>query len=74
MGKAMAGVVIARDFMPPPGAPPKYWCYLTVETDTGERVKIRLHQSQIDSAVIGDRVSFSKPRSKNKRVKDLTRI
>jgi hypothetical protein len=74
MAKPMTGVVVAKDFLPPPGAPPKYWCYLTVETDSGTRVKIRVHQSEIDAAVVGDRVSFSKPGRGNKRVKGLTRV
>jgi hypothetical protein len=74
MGRTMSGVVVARDFMPPPGAPPKYWCYLTVDADTGERVKIRLHQSRADVAVVGDRVRFTRPARGNKRVKDVARI
>jgi hypothetical protein len=69
----MTGQVVARDFMPPPGAPPKYWCYLTVETDNG-RVRIRLHQRKADIAVIGDRVSFVRPGRENKRVSDIQRI
>jgi hypothetical protein len=74
MSRPITGVVVAKDFLPPPGAPPKYWCYLTVETDSGDRVKIRVHQSSVDAAVIGDRVSFTKPGRSNKRVKDIARI
>jgi hypothetical protein len=74
MSRPITGVVVAKDFLPPPGAPPKYWCYLTVETDSGDRVKIRVHQSSVDAAVIGDRVRFTKPGRSNKRVKDIARI
>lgn len=73
MAKKLTGVVVGRDFMPPPGAPAKYWCFLTVDTDSG-RVKIRLHQGKVDVAVVGDRVSFTKPTRANKRVKDIARI
>jgi len=74
MAKQITGVVVAKDFMPPPGAPPKYWCYLTVDTDGGKRVKIRVHQSRVDVAVIGDRIQFSHPGRGNKRVKDVARV
>lgn len=74
MAKMTSGTVVAKDFLPPPGAPPKYWCYLTVENDSGARMKIRVHQKLVDVAVIGDRVSFTKPGRGNKRVKDLRRV
>lgn len=73
MATQLTGTVVGRDFMPPPGAPAKYWCYLTIDTDRG-RVKIRLHQRKVDVAVIGDRVSFVKPRRDDKRVQDISRI
>ncbi len=74
MSRSVTGVVVAKDFVPPPGAPAKYWCYLTVEEDSGDRVKVRLHQRRVDVAVIGDRVTLTKPARKNKRVKDISRV
>jgi hypothetical protein len=71
MGKAVAGVVIEKAYHPPPGAPDRYWCYIMVETATGERVNIRLHQKVHDKITFGDRVQFEKPWRKNKRVKDI---
>ena len=71
MGKRVVGTVIEKAYHPPPGAPSKYWCYLMVETDSGRRVNIRLHQRVHDKITIGDRVQFEKPWRKNKRVKDV---
>ena len=69
MAAEMTGTIIEKSFQPVPGAPPKYWCYLVVETDSGERVTIRMHHRQVDKVVEGDRIQFSKPWRKNKVVK-----
>jgi len=71
MGKEMIGTIIEKSFRPPPGAPSKYWCYLMVETESGERVTIRLHKKHVDRITIGDRIRFSKAWRKNKPIKDL---
>lgn len=72
MGKQIVGEVIEKSYQPPPGAPSKYWCYLMVETDSGERVNIRLHQKIHDKFTVGDRLKFDLPRRKHKRVKDVS--
>lgn len=71
MGKEITGIVIEKAYHPPPGAPNKYWCYLMVETESGERVNVRLHQKIHDKITIGDKIRFSKPWRKNKRLRDV---
>ncbi len=65
----MIDTVIEKSFRPPIGAPDKYWCYLMVEEETGERTTIRLHKKQIDSITIDDRIRFVKPRKMKKTIK-----
>ena len=74
MAASIDGSVVGKDYRPPPGAPSKYWCYLIVDTDSGERVNIRLHQSIHEKFAIGDRVRFTKAWRANKRVRDVQRI
>lgn len=74
MAKEMTGTVIEKSFRPPPGAPDKYWCYLMVESESGKRVTIRMHQKRVDHVTIGDSIRFSKPWRKNKRVKHIEMI
>lgn len=69
MGKEMIGTVIEKSFQPPPGAPDKYWCYLMIDVESGERETIRLHKKQVDRVTIGDRIRFIKPWRRNKTVK-----
>jgi hypothetical protein len=71
MAQEMTGTVIEKSFRPPPGAPNKYWCYLMVNTESGERITIRLHQKHVNRVTTGDRIRFSKPWRNNKRTKDL---
>lgn len=71
MGKEITGIIIEKAYHPPPGAPDKYWCYLMVQTESGERVNVRLHQKIHDKITTGDKVRFSEPRRKNKPVRDV---
>ena len=71
MGKEITGIVIEKAYHPPPGAPNKYWCYLMIETESGERVNVRLHQKIHDKITFGDKIRFSKPWRKNKRLRDV---
>ncbi len=71
MGKEITGIVIEKAYHPPPGAPDKYWCYLTVETESGKRVNVRLHQKIHDKITIGDKIRFSERWRKNKRLRDV---
>lgn len=71
MGKEIAGIVIEKTYHPPPGAPAKYWCYLMVETESDERVNVRLHQTIHDKITIGDKVRFNEPWRKTKRVRNV---
>ncbi len=74
MAKTLVGTILEKAYRPPPGAPSKYWCYLMVETESGERVNIRLHQSVHDKVTTGDRIRFEKPWRENKRVKEIERV
>lgn len=71
MAQEIKGTVIEKSFRPPPGAPAKYWCYLMVQTESGERITIRLHQKHVNRVTTGDQIRFSKSWRKNKRTKDL---
>jgi hypothetical protein len=42
MSQEMTGTVIEKSFRPPPGAPNKYWCYLMVNMESGERVNPKI--------------------------------
>ncbi len=70
MGKGITESVIEKAYHPPPGAPDKYWCYLLVETESGARVNVRIHQKNQDRITVGDRMGF-KPWRKNKRVRNV---
>ena len=74
MGREWVGKIIEKAYRPPPGAPSKYWCYIMVESDSGERVNVRLHQKVHDQVTVGDRVQFERPRRESKRVKDIKRV
>lgn len=74
MGKEITGIVIEKAYHPPAGAPDRYWCYLMVETESGERVNVRLHQKIHDKITIGDKIHFNMPWRKNKRVRDIELI
>ncbi|MHC4188845.1 MAG: hypothetical protein ACYTBX_08595 [Planctomycetota bacterium] len=71
MAREIIGTVIEKAYHPPPGAPNKYWCYLIVETQSGERVNVRLHQRLHNKITIGDEIRFSKPWRGNKRVRAI---
>ena len=71
MSKEINGTVVEKTYHTPPGAPDKYWCYLVVAAESGERVNIRLHQKIHDQILVGDQINFEKPWRKNKRVKDV---
>jgi len=71
MGKAVVGTIIEKAYYPPPGAPDKYWCYIMVETESGDRLNIRLHKKVHNRITVGDKVQFEKPWRKNKPVKDI---
>lgn len=71
MGKQIKGHVIEKAYHPPAGAPSRYWCYLMVETESGERFNVRLHQKVHDQITVGDHIQFKKPFRKNKRVRDI---
>ena len=68
------GLVVGKDFRPPEGTPPTDWCYLIIDIADEERVAIRLHPSRIETAVVGDRVEFSRPKRPTKRVKNVIKL
>jgi len=72
MGKEITGIVIEKTYRPPLGAMGvSDYCYLMVEAMSGERVSIRLHRKVHDKITIGDKIRFSKPWRKKKRVGDV---
>lgn len=71
MSKTCDGYVIEKAYRPPAGAPDRYWCYLMVETEDGQRVNVRLHQKLHDKITIGDHIRFEKPWRRNKRVRGV---
>ena len=73
MARIRSGVVVGKDFRPPDGANPADWCYLIVDLSHEERVSVRLHRDKLDTAIVGDRVTFSHPRRSNTRVRFIKR-
>lgn len=72
MAREMVGTVIEKWFDVPLGASgARNYCYVMIQSESGERVSIRLHRKVVDQVTIGDRIRFSKPWRKSKRVKDV---
>ena len=67
MGEQLVGTVIEKTYL----FPVKGQCYLIIETESEDRVKIRLNKKYEDSITIGDRIRFEKPWRKRKKVKVL---
>ena len=74
MPRRRNGLVVGKDFKPPTGGDHEDFCYLVVDISDGELVSVRLAKSQIDKAVLGDRVEFVQPRRYGKPVRWLRRI
>ena len=68
------GLVVGKHFRPPAGTPPNNWCYLIIDLSDDQLIPIRLHPSRVDVAEVGDRVKFNKPRTRDGRVRTLSRI
>lgn len=73
MAQIRNGVVVGKDFRPPEGANPADWCYLIVDLSHEERVSVRLHRDKLDSAIVGDRITFSHPRKADRKVRFVRR-
>lgn len=73
MPKIHSGLVVGKDFRHPQGADPAKWCYLVVDLSNEERIAVRLHESKLDTAVVGDKIVFSRPRNPNRQVRLITR-
>ena len=74
MPRRRSGLVVGKDFKPPTGQDHEDFCYLVVDLSHGELVSVRLAKSQIDKAVLGDRVEFVQSRRHGKPVRRLRRI
>ena len=69
MTRRRSGLVVGKDFKPPPGSPYGDWYYLVVDKSDGELISVRIDRSQIDRAFLGDRVEFRQPRRSDKRAR-----
>lgn len=67
------GLVVGKDFRPPRGADPMQWCYLVVDVSDDQLVSVRVHSRMVDTANVGDRVVFNRPRSPKRKVRYLKR-
>ena len=74
MTQRLTGLVVGKHFKPPAGAPPEDWCYLVVDITDYERVSVRVERSQVDKAVLGDRVVFMQPRQSDQPVQWVRRF
>ncbi len=74
MTRRLTGLVVGKDFKPPAGGTPQDWCYLVVDISDGELISVRVDRSQVDKAVLGDRVVFKQPRRSDKPVHWVRRI
>ncbi len=59
----LTGLVVGKDFRPPPGKQPLDWCYLTVDLSDEERIAFRIPRDHVPRADIGDIVAFRRPRN-----------
>ena len=73
MARIRNGVVVGKDFRPPDGANPADWCYLIVDLSHDELISVRLHRDKLDTAIVGDRITFSHPRRHKKKVRFIRR-
>jgi len=74
MTRRRSGLVVGKDFKPPPGAPHEDWCYLVVDISDGELISVRLNKRQIDNAMLGDRVEFRQPRRSSRPTRWVRRL
>ena len=74
MTQRLTRLVVGKHFKPPAGAPPEDWCYLVVDISDDERVSVRVERSQVDKAVLGDRVVFMQPRQSDQPVQWVRRF
>ena len=74
MTQRLTGLVVGKHFKPPAGDPPEDWCYLVVDITDDERVSVRVERSQVDKAVLGDRVVFMQPRQSDQPVQWVRRF
>ena len=74
MSKRHTGLVIGKDFRPPPGAQPLDWCFLTVDLSEDDRIAVRVTRDQVEKADVGDVVQFRRPRTESHPVQRVTRL
>ena len=74
MAKLRKGLVVGKDFKPPPGSEYEDWCYLVVDISEDELVSVRLDRSQVDKAILGDRVQFRQRRNPAKATRWVRRV
>jgi hypothetical protein len=73
MPKRQKGLVVGKDFRPPPGGDPLDWCCLTVDVSDQERISFRIRRDQVPRAEVGDVVVFRLPRDADHPVR-ITRV
>ena len=71
MAKEVVGSVVEKRFDPRLKDSPRRWCFITVQLASGEEVSIRLHWKIVDQVVVGDEISFLKPRRESKLVQKV---
>ena len=74
MTRRRSGLVVGKDFKPPAGLLHIDWCYLVVDISDGELISVRLDRSQVEKAVLGDRVEFRQPRRPDKPTRSVRRL
>lgn len=74
MSKRRSGLVVGKDFKPPPGSDYEDWCYLVVDISDGELISVRINRTQVDKATLGDRVEFRQPRRSDKSARWVRRV
>jgi len=74
MSRRHTGVVVGKDFLPPEGAQPLDWCFLTVGISDEERISVRIRRDQVGHAEVGDVVVFRVPRDPSHPVSMVTRV
>lgn len=74
MSRRHTGLVVGKDFLPPDGAQPLDWCFLTIDLSDEERISVRIRRDDVKRADVGDVVKFRRPRDAAEAIPRLVRV
>lgn len=74
MPRRRIGLVVGKDFDPPPGKTAGGWCRLTIDLSEDERISVLVTAERASKLDLGDVVRFKLPRRKDRPVRSMTRL